>query len=188
MAPLGRFLGRPLQRPVSIGIRRQLLTQDCAYRGVFLDGPHAGSFEDIGVHGNRQLHGERLHEVRVTTGLVPHGNPDRESNVRRPGRTPAGVGFPGVSIAITPYGISLSSLAKRTTMKEATTKVTVHLPTALLQQARAITGEGVTGTVRQGLRQIAAVHAQRKLRGLRGKVPITLDIEKLREDRDLDRM
>lgn len=71
-------------------------------------------------------------------------------------------------------------------MKDATTKVTVHLPTALLQQARAITGQGVTGTVRQGLRQIAAVHAQKMLRDLRGKVPITLDIESLREDRNLD--
>lgn len=72
-------------------------------------------------------------------------------------------------------------------MKEATTKITVHLPTALLQQARAITGEGVTGTVRRGLQQIAAVDAQKKLRELRGKVPITLDVETLREDRDLDR-
>ena len=72
-------------------------------------------------------------------------------------------------------------------MQETTTKVTVHIPTALLQQARAITGEGVTGTVRQGLRQIAAIHAQKNLRELRGKIPISLDIDKLREDRDLDR-
>ena len=72
-------------------------------------------------------------------------------------------------------------------MKETTTKITVHVSTVLLQQARAITGQGVTGTVRQGLRQIAAVDAQEKLRELRGKVPISMDIERLREDRDLDR-
>ena len=73
-------------------------------------------------------------------------------------------------------------------MKEATTKITVHIPTALLQQARTITRDGVTGTVRQGLRQIAALRAQQELRELRGKVPMSLDLEKLREDRDLDRM
>ena len=33
-------------------------------------------------------------------------------------------------------------------MKETTTKITVHVSTVLLQQARAITGQGVTGTVR----------------------------------------
>ena len=72
-------------------------------------------------------------------------------------------------------------------MKETTTKITVHVSTVLLQQARAITGQGVTGTARHGLRQIAAVDAQKKLRELRGKVPISMDIERLREDRDLDR-
>ena len=78
-------------------------------------------------------------------------------------------------------------LAERNAMKETTTKITVHVSTVLLQQARAITGQGVTGTVRHGLRQIAAVDAQKKLRELRGKVPISMDIERLREDRDLDR-
>lgn len=73
-------------------------------------------------------------------------------------------------------------------MKESTTKITVHIPTALLQKARAVTGDGVTGTVRQGLSHITSVDAQRRLRQLRGKVPISLDLEKLREDRDLDCM
>ena len=71
-------------------------------------------------------------------------------------------------------------------MKETTTKTTVHIPTALPQQARSITGEGVTSTVRRGLRQIASVHAQEELRALRGQVSISLDLEKLREDRDPD--
>ena len=77
-------------------------------------------------------------------------------------------------------------LVQRYAMKETTTKITVHIPTALLQQARSITGEGVTSTVRRGLRQIAAAHAQKELRELRGQVPISLDLEKLREDRDPD--
>ena len=71
-------------------------------------------------------------------------------------------------------------------MKETTTKITVHIPTALLHQARSITGEGVTSTVRHDLRQIAAVHAQTELRKLRGQVPISLDLEKVREDRGPD--
>ena len=69
-------------------------------------------------------------------------------------------------------------------MKEATTRITVRLPTALLRQARAITGDGVTGTLRRGLQQIAAVDAQKKLRELRGKVPIAVDVKTLREDRE----
>lgn len=72
-------------------------------------------------------------------------------------------------------------------MKEPTTKITVHLPTALLRQAREITGEGATGTVRRGLQQIVAVHAQQRLRELRGKAPISLDVEALREERNPDR-
>jgi len=77
-------------------------------------------------------------------------------------------------------------MARRYAVKGTTTKITVHISTALLRQARSITGEGVTSTVRRGLRQIAAVHAQKELRELRGQVPISLDLEKLREDRDPD--
>ena len=69
-------------------------------------------------------------------------------------------------------------------MNETTTKVTVRIPTTLLRRARAVTGQGVAETVRQGLRQIVAVHAQKNLRELRGKVPISMDLETLREDRD----
>ena len=72
-------------------------------------------------------------------------------------------------------------------MNETTTKVTVRIPTALLRQARAITGEGATETVRPGLRQIVAVHAQERLRELRGRVPIAMDLKEVREDRNLDR-
>ena len=61
-------------------------------------------------------------------------------------------------------------------------KITVDVPPALLQQAQAATGEGVTATVREGLRLLAARQAQRDLTRYRGKVTYTIDIERLRED------
>ena len=78
-------------------------------------------------------------------------------------------------------------IIKKSAMNDPTTKVTVRIPTALLRRACAINGEGVTETVRQGLRQIVAVHAQERLRELRGRVPIAMDLKELREDRSLDR-
>ncbi len=67
---------------------------------------------------------------------------------------------------------------------EPTTKITVHVPTALLERARGATGQGITGTVREGLRSVAAGEAYRKLRELRGKVRFDADLAALREDRD----
>jgi len=61
-------------------------------------------------------------------------------------------------------------------------KITVDVPTALLELAQAATGEGVTATVREGLRLLAARRAQRDLRRLRGKVRFTIDVDHLRED------
>ena len=63
-----------------------------------------------------------------------------------------------------------------------TQKITVHVPSDLLSKARKSTGRGITETVRQGLRLVAAADAYRSLRALRGKVPISIDLEKLRED------
>lgn len=65
---------------------------------------------------------------------------------------------------------------------ETTQKITVHVPSDLLSKARKSTGRGITETVRQGLRLVAAADAYRSLRALRGKVPISVDLEKLRED------
>ena len=62
-------------------------------------------------------------------------------------------------------------------------KITVHVPEALLEKAQRSTGQGITETIRRGLQLVAASDAYKKLRGLRGKVSITLDIETLREDR-----
>ena len=62
-------------------------------------------------------------------------------------------------------------------------KITVHVPGELLAQARRETGAGITETVRQGLRLVAAGDTYRKLRNLRGKVQIAIDLGELREDR-----
>jgi Arc/MetJ-type ribon-helix-helix transcriptional regulator len=63
-------------------------------------------------------------------------------------------------------------------------KITVHVPESLLAEAQRSTGQGITETIRRGLQLVAASEAYKKLRALRGKVSITLDIESLREDRE----
>jgi len=64
----------------------------------------------------------------------------------------------------------------------ASQKITVDVPSALLERAQAATGEGVTATVREGLRLLAARRAQRDLARLRGKVKFSIDVDRLRED------
>ncbi len=66
---------------------------------------------------------------------------------------------------------------------ESTRKVTVELPGELLRQAQRTTGAGITATIRRGLELVAAGRAYEELRKLRGKVALTIDLEKLREDR-----
>jgi hypothetical protein len=62
-------------------------------------------------------------------------------------------------------------------------KITVHVPGDLLDKARRTTGGGITATVRQGLELVAAGEAYRKLRKLRGKVDVRIELEELRADR-----
>ncbi|MGE0814105.1 MAG: hypothetical protein AB7O28_00895 [Vicinamibacterales bacterium] len=62
-------------------------------------------------------------------------------------------------------------------------KITIEVPTDLLEQARAATGDGVTATVREGLRLLASRRAQTALSNLHGKVPLAVDISRLRDDR-----
>ncbi len=66
---------------------------------------------------------------------------------------------------------------------EATRKVTVHLPEELLSKAQNTTGKGITATIRVGLRLVAAGNACVRLRQLRGKVPLSIELDELREDR-----
>ena len=69
------------------------------------------------------------------------------------------------------------------TLMKPARKITVHVPEDLLEKARRSTGRGITETVRQGLRLVAASETYASLRELRGKVPISIDLEELREDR-----
>ena len=62
-------------------------------------------------------------------------------------------------------------------------KVTVEVPSQLLRRAQESTGQGVTGTIRRGLEIVAARKAYEGLRRLRVRVPFSIDLEALRDDR-----
>jgi hypothetical protein len=62
-------------------------------------------------------------------------------------------------------------------------KITVHIPAELLERAQQATGAGLTETVRQGLRLVAAGDTFRRVAKLRGTVKFSLDLARLREDR-----
>lgn len=63
-------------------------------------------------------------------------------------------------------------------------KITVQVPERDLALAQELTGTGVTETVREGLRKLANIQAQRRLRDLRGKVTFSLTLEEMRYDRE----
>jgi hypothetical protein len=62
-------------------------------------------------------------------------------------------------------------------------KITAHVPEELLRRAQAETGKGITETVRLGLDLLASAKAAERLRGLRGKLRLDLDLAELRRDR-----
>jgi hypothetical protein len=64
-----------------------------------------------------------------------------------------------------------------------TRKITVEVPEDLIERALRASGEGVTATIRRGLELVAAGRAYEDLKALRGKVRLSLDLERLREDR-----
>jgi hypothetical protein len=62
-------------------------------------------------------------------------------------------------------------------------KITVHVPQELLEAAQKSSGQGITETVRQGLRLVAAGETFRRVAQLRGSVKFSVDVKRLREDR-----
>ena len=62
-------------------------------------------------------------------------------------------------------------------------KITVHIPEDLLARAQQSSGQGITETVRQGLRLVAAGDTFRRVAKLRGTVRFSVDLARLREDR-----
>ncbi len=63
-------------------------------------------------------------------------------------------------------------------------KITVQVPKKLLEKAQAFTGEGVTETVREGLKGLVSVGAEAEARKLRGKVRFSMTLDELRHDRE----
>ena len=66
-------------------------------------------------------------------------------------------------------------------------KITVFVPAELVSQAQAVTGAGVTETLRRSLEEMLRRDAYRQLLALRGKVNFEdFDLDELRKDRELD--
>jgi hypothetical protein len=63
-------------------------------------------------------------------------------------------------------------------------KVTANLPAALLKNAMAVTGLGITETLREGLKEIERKAAYREFATLRGKVKLAQTWEELKADRE----
>jgi len=61
-------------------------------------------------------------------------------------------------------------------------KVTLYVDEDLLKKAQRQTGEGLTETVRRGLKLIAAARAYEKVRSFKGKYKSSIDLKQLRED------
>ena len=61
-------------------------------------------------------------------------------------------------------------------------KITIQIEEEILQRALDATQEGITETIRCGLRLVAAKAAYQKATVLRGKYQIDLDVKTLRKD------
>ena len=62
-------------------------------------------------------------------------------------------------------------------------KITIEVPEELLRKAQESTGEGITETIRRGLQLVAAGRAYEDLRRLRGRLKLSVDVRRLRDDR-----
>ena len=72
-------------------------------------------------------------------------------------------------------------------MLQNTQKITASLPKALLQNAQAITGLGITETIKQSLERLTRAQAYENIAKLRGKGADyfkDFDLNELRKDRD----
>jgi hypothetical protein len=67
------------------------------------------------------------------------------------------------------------------TAKHDVRRVTANLPAGLLEKACAVTGKGVTDTLVEGLEMVRRRAAAARLKDLRGKIRLDIDIEASRE-------
>lgn len=70
-----------------------------------------------------------------------------------------------------------------TSLKEAKTKITVHVSKSLLKEAQEATGRSITETVADGLKKLARSKSYKELLKLKGSVKLDINIAKLREDK-----
>jgi hypothetical protein len=63
-------------------------------------------------------------------------------------------------------------------------KITVEVPAEILARAQSVSGEGVTGTVRRALEELAGNEVYERILQLRGTVQFSESLDQLREDRD----
>ncbi len=63
-------------------------------------------------------------------------------------------------------------------------KITVEVPAEVLKRAQRVSGEGVTGTVRRALEELAGNEAYERILRLKGSVAFSEDLDFQREDRD----
>lgn len=66
-------------------------------------------------------------------------------------------------------------------------RVTANLPEELLKEAMAVTNEGITETLVQGLEMVRRTRAFRKAMDLRGKLDLSIDLGTSRERESPDR-
>ena len=66
---------------------------------------------------------------------------------------------------------------------ETARKITVEVPSELLEKAQEAIGAGITETIRTGLKLVAAARAYTRLRELRGKVRFSRTAAQLKTDR-----
>jgi len=62
-------------------------------------------------------------------------------------------------------------------------KITVELPSELLEKAQKATGSGITQTIRTGLQLVAASETYAALRQMRGKYRFSRTVAHLKADR-----
>lgn len=62
-------------------------------------------------------------------------------------------------------------------------RITANIPEDLLEEARLITGNGITETIIYGLQLVKKTQALEKARKLKGKLKLELDLEESRERR-----
>lgn len=63
-------------------------------------------------------------------------------------------------------------------------KLTLEVPTDLLEKAQKQTGEGITETIRQALRLLAESSSYESLKKYKGKAKFAMTWEELKEDRE----